>query len=143
MEDEAFALSRRRRSIRRRFPAGRLILTLGVAWGLSMAGCDNGAVDGQVAPVAELEAKVVAFCERGLARLDCACFWSRAAQAFSAGTVDAILTTLAEREQYGPMITRGRLEQVSGEANTRLIGRALYDCVDLGKPPPRAAGAPP
>ncbi len=98
---------------------------------LMPAGCDESAVEGTVSPGSDLAPVVMAFCRDTLERMDCDCFWRQSAPAFNAGNVEAILAALAERHQYGPMITRGRLEKVAGEEETRRLGRALYDCVDL------------
>ena len=98
---------------------------------LALAGCDDSAVEGAVAPGDDLSPVVISFCRNTLERMDCACFWEKSSHAFNAGNVEAIMSALAERHQYGPMITRGRLEKVAGEEETRRIGRALYDCVDL------------
>jgi len=96
-----------------------------------LVSCDDTTAGGSVAPGDDLAPVVLAFCRDSMARMDCDCFWRAAAPAFNAGNVNAILTALAERDQYGPMITRGRLEKVAGEEETRRLGRALYDCVDL------------
>lgn len=130
----------RRRAVRERPGPERGILSrsvrLSVALGvlLALVACDDESVaGGAVAPDNEMETRVVEFCRAKLVRLDCVCFWEQAAPAFNAGNVAPILSALAERDQYGPMLTRGRLERFVGEEETRRIGRALYDCVDLSK----------
>lgn len=98
---------------------------------VGLSSCDDGSATGEVAAGRDLRPRVVGFCETHMARLDCDCFWEEAAPAFNAGNVGPILAALGERDQYGPMLTRGRLERFAGEEETRRIGRALYDCVDL------------
>lgn len=98
---------------------------------LGLATCEDSAVEGAVAQGGDLGPTVIAFCRANMSSTDCSCFWTRAAPAFNAGNVGPILAALAERDRVGPMLTRGRLERFAGEDETRRIGRALYDCVDI------------
>jgi hypothetical protein len=62
---------------------------------------------------------VIKTCEDTMLHVDCKCFWRDSKAA------------LTERVQWGPAITRGRMENIAGPDATRLIGRALYNCVQM------------
>jgi hypothetical protein len=70
-------------------------------------------------------------CEDTMLRVDCKCFWSRSKSAYTDTNLMALMMALTEREQWGPAITRGRMDKIAGPEATRTIGRALYDCVQM------------
>lgn len=114
--------------------AGRTATTVGslvigaLLTGL-LAGCDAPpGAEGTIAPGDPYAERVRAACEQSLTRTDCTCFWTKAQPAFTRANVDGILQALAERDTYGPAITRARLEQVAGKEGNSIIGRALFDC---------------
>ncbi len=97
---------------------------------LITASCDNPpGAEGTVAPGADYQPRVMAVCQETLGRIDCGCFWDKAQPAFTKANVDGILAALIEREALGHAITRVRLEKVAGPENSRVLGRALFDCV--------------
>ncbi|MFA7429044.1 MAG: hypothetical protein WCZ23_02690 [Rhodospirillaceae bacterium] len=96
----------------------------------ALAACEESpGAAGSIAPGAEYQDRVLAACQKSLLRLDCGCFWDKAQPALTKANVDPILAALRERETYGNAITRSRLEKVAGQENSRIIGRALFDCV--------------
>lgn len=75
--------------------------------------------------------QVLRLCTEKMPRMNCTCLWDKAGSVFTTDNTAAILQVLSEREQFGPALTRGRLETVAGEDATRQLGRALYDCVRM------------
>lgn len=74
---------------------------------------------------------VMKTCEDTMLHVDCKCFWKASKTAYDDTNIMALMTALSERIQWGPAITRGRMENIAGPQATRLIGRALYDCVQM------------
>jgi hypothetical protein len=98
---------------------------------VGLAACDDGGASGPVARGSDYSARVVDACSRTMRSIDCGCFWEAAEPAFTAASVEPILQALAEREKWGPAITRARLEKVVGKDSYRTISQALYSCVQL------------
>lgn len=90
---------------------------------------DTPGAEGTVAPGADYQPRVMTVCRETLVRIDCGCFWDKAQAAFTKANVDGILAALIERETLGHAITRVRLEKVAGPEGSRVLGRALFDCV--------------
>jgi hypothetical protein len=74
---------------------------------------------------------VIKTCEDTMLHVDCKCFWRDSKAAYDETNIMALMTALTERVQWGPAITRGRMENIAGPDATRLIGRALYNCVQM------------
>lgn len=88
----------------------------------------SASTSSQMEDVGAMEALVLQTCRESMDKVDCECFWDRSQDAYTDATVAPMMQALTERDRWGPLITRGRLERVGGSEASSLIGRALYDC---------------
>lgn len=103
---------------------------LAVALALVLSACEEDkAVTGPVDSGPDFSAMVLSLCQSAMPRTDCACFWQRSQGVYTAENITAVLEALAERDQYPPVITRGRLMAALGEDRYTVLNRALFRCV--------------
>jgi len=91
----------------------------------------GGGHSDRIAAAEDFSPAVMQTCQESMQRVSCGCFWDRSQSVYTAENISGILQALVEREQWGPAITRARLVRAAGEDGARVIGRALYDCVQM------------